>query len=101
MSSIVGPAVTRTVSPSRSPLAPRPGPGAPLDASTAMAASTIASGSASRPRPSHPQARYPDPGSTTCTPRARRISRFSRTAGWSNMFTFMAGATTTGARVAI
>src|SRR5512143_3978157 len=90
MSSTVGPAVTSTVSPSRSWRRAR----------TAIAASTISSGSARRPLPSHPQARYPLPGSTTKTPWARRVARFSWTAGCSYMLTFMAGATSTGAFVA-
>src|SRR5262245_25637083 len=91
MSSTVGPAVTRTFWPSRSR----------RRSSIAMAAATISAGSAKRPFPSHPHARYPDPGSTKRTPRRRSVSMFSITAGCSNMLTFMAGATRTGARVAV
>ena len=89
-SSTVGPAVTSTVWPSRSRRRPR----------AARAASTIRSTSASRPLPSQPQASQPSPGSTTTCPRARSSRRFRSTAGCVNMFTFMAGASTTGARVA-
>src|SRR5712692_6031079 len=60
----------------------------------------MVSTAASRPAPVIPQARYPSSGSITCTPRARRICRFSCVAACSHMLTFIAGATTTGAVVA-
>ena len=50
--------------------------------------------------PTMPQARSPVPGSMTRTPRWRRISRFAWVAGCCHMFTFIAGATSTGAVVA-
>ena len=51
-----------------------------------------------RPAPTMPHARSPVPGSMTRTPRWRRISRLALVAGCSHMFTFIAGATSTGAR---
>src|SRR5437016_620303 len=74
-SSYVGPAVTST-------RRPRSGPSG---RSTDSAAATISSGSARRPLPIHPHARYPSPGSTNRTPRAARVSRFLRTASCWNM----------------
>ena len=64
------------------------------------AASTTSSGSARRPFPIQPHARYPSPGSTNRTPRPARIRRFSCTAGCASMFVFIAGASSTGALVA-
>ena len=53
-----------------------------------------------RPAPSQPQASAPASGPTKATPRARSVARFACVAGCSHMFTFIAGATSTGARVA-
>ena len=58
------------------------------------------SGSARRPAPTSPPASRPDSGSTTMTPRRRRVARFSCTAGCSHISVCMAGQTSTGARVA-
>ena len=58
------------------------------------------SGSASRPAPTSPPASRPDSGSTTCTPRRRSVARFSCTAACSHISVCIAGATSTGARVA-
>ena len=88
MSSTVGPAVTSTVSPARSRRRARrahrrlhdrrrPRPAGPCPASRTPGS----------PRPARRRPR----------PRARRMARFSSTAGCSNMLTFMAGATSTGA----
>src|SRR5271157_4316521 len=52
-----------TVSPARSCATPR----------RSSVAATICSGSASRPAPTMPHARYPLPGSMTCTPRISRV----------------------------
>jgi hypothetical protein len=60
-------------------------------------ASTMVSGSGSRPSPTAPQASSPAPGSITEKPRARRRSRFSCTTGLFHISTFMAGQTSTGA----
>ena len=51
-----------------------------------------------RPAPTMPQASSPVPGSMTRTPRWRRISILACVAGWFHIFTFIAGATSTGAR---
>ena len=69
-------------------------------ANISATATAIAAGSASLPPPTIPQARYPLPGSITFTPRARSVSTFARVAGCSHIFTFIAGATITGAVVA-
>ncbi len=69
--------------------------------SIASAATTISSGSARRPLPIQPHARYPSPGSTKRTPRDASVSRFARTAACSNICVFIAGASNTGARVAV
>ena len=53
-----------------------------------------------RPLPVMPQARGPFSGGTTLTPRPSRISMLARVAGCSHIFTFIAGATITGAWVA-
>ncbi len=68
--------------------------------SASRTASMIASNPASRPAPVMPQAKYPSSGAITRTPRSRKICTFSRVAACSHIFTFMAGATTTGAVVA-
>ena len=60
----------------------------------------MSSGSASRPLPIQPHARYPAPGSTKRTPRAASVARLACTAGCSSMLVFIAGAISTGARVA-
>jgi len=87
-SSQVGPAVTSNVLAGQNPAAP------PQLRRTAFKISSCA---ASRPGPVIPQARYPRPGSTTRTPRFRSIARFSWVAGCCHIFTFIAGASTTGA----
>src|SRR5262245_14297240 len=61
----------------------------------------MTSGSASRPFPIHPQARYPSPGSTNLTPRAASTSILRRTASCANISEFIAGARSTAARVAV
>ena len=53
-------------------------PAGPLRRATTS--ETMASGSAIRPKPTFPDASGPRSGPTTCTPRARKRSRFSRTA---------------------
>ena len=52
------------------------------------------------PLPVMPQARYPLPGGTMRTLRLASVSRLACVAGCCHMFTFMAGATMTGAVVA-
>ena len=84
--SSVGPAVTSTVSPSRSR----------GRFSSARTAAAIRSGSARRPGPTMPQARAPSSGSTMVCPRPRKVSRLRRVAGWFHMLVFIAGASTTG-----
>ena len=59
---------------------------------------TIAPARPAAPLPTSPPARRPVLGVETCTPRRRRTSRFSRTAGCSHISVCMAGQTTTGAR---
>src|SRR6185436_19030117 len=81
----VGPAVTTTVRPVR-------GPGR----AASSTAAAISSGSAILPRPTSPEASGPSTGPTIRTPRRRRVSTFSRTAGWSHIVECMAGAATTG-----
>ena len=97
----MGPAVTRTRFPFRGP-SERPSEEPTLrDAfTTSSTVCTMASGSASRPLPTHPHARYPLPGSTNRVPRAASVARLSRTAWCSHITVFMAGAITRGARVA-
>ena len=68
--------------------------------SVASTAATISSGSAKRPAPTMPHARYPLPGSTMRTPRLRRTLRFSCVAGCFSISTFIVGAMITGADVA-
>ena len=86
----VPPAVTSTRTPAKSPVA----------TSTFAAAATMASGAARRPSPASPPARRPLSGPTTWTPRRRRVAMLSCTAGCSHISVCMAGATSTGARVA-
>src|SRR5579883_1029285 len=52
------------------------------------------------PLPIMPQARYPLSGETMRTPRPSSSARFACVAGWFHIFTFIAGATITGAVVA-
>ena len=52
------------------------------------------------PTPSQPHASSPVSGPITCAPRSRSSARFACVAGWLHMFTFIAGATSSGARVA-
>ncbi len=66
----------------------------------ASTVSTIRAGSASRPDPESPPARWPSSGGTTVTPRAASTARLSWTAGCSHISVCMAGHTTTGAAVA-
>jgi len=89
MGSLVPAAVTSTRSPTRL--------GRPRRSSTAA---LIAGGSAMRPSPSWPHASGPLSGPTKRTPRSRRMATLARVAACLHMFTFMAGATRTGARVA-
>ena len=56
--------------------------------------------SARRPSPASPPASRPVSGPTTWTPRRRSVARLSCTAGCSHISVCMAGATSTGARVA-
>ncbi len=56
--------------------------------------------SANRPVPTWPLARWPVSGSTTVTPRCRRVATFSRTTCFDHIASFMAGAITTGHRAA-
>ena len=84
--SLVGPAVTSTVSPARSL----------LSLSRMPAASAMSSGSLMRPSSSSPQARKPLPGPTKWTPRCLRILTFSCVAGFFHIALFMAGAISTG-----
>ncbi len=85
----VPPAFTTTRSPAR------------LRGPSRRSASAASSrGSTMRPSPCQPQASSPASGPSRRTPRARSRSTFSRVAGWFHMWTFMAGATSTGARVA-
>ena len=85
----VPPAVTST----RSPSIDR---GAPLG-TTASTAPSRSAGSRSRPTPHSPlEPSAPTSGSSTVTPRARRVARLARVAGCSYMALFIAGATSTG-----
>ncbi len=85
----VPPAVTTTCVPCSAP-----------PPSTSSTSARIRSGEASRPLPESPPARRPSSGSTTCTPRRRRVSMLSTTAGCSHISVCIAGQTITGARVA-
>ena len=89
MGSRVPPEVTSTNRPARS-----------LGVSTASTAATISAGSAMRPAPTSPPASGPSTGPTTVTPRSASTATFSPTDGCSHISVCMAGATTTGARVA-
>ena len=53
-----------------------------------------------RPDPTQPQASSPVPGPTVCAPRSTSVWRFFCVAGWFHMLTFIAGATSNGARQA-
>ena len=68
--------------------------------SAVTTASTISAGSARRPAPSQPHASEPDAGPTMRTPRSASVRTFACVATCSHMLTFIAGATTSGARVA-
>ena len=97
MGSRVPPAVTSTLSPARSPVAPD----GPVPARTAAAAATIVGGigqAAGADVAAGQAARLS--GSTTCTPLDRRTARLSCTAACSHISVCIAGATSTGARVA-
>src|SRR5438477_465220 len=83
MSSYVGPAVTTTR---------RPRSTESRGVRTRSAAATMSSGSARRPLPIQPQARYPSPGSTKRVPRAASVCRFRCTASCPSMFVFIEGA---------
>src|SRR6266566_1472310 len=68
-------------------------------AATASASDFIsAAAPARRPVPTCPLARCPDSGSTTAKPLALSAARFSCTADFDHMASFIAGATTTGPR---
>jgi len=85
----VPPAVTTTTSP------------ASVGAASARSTSSaIWAGSLMRPSPSQPQASQPLSGPTKRTPRSRKMAAFACVAAWRHMFTFIEGATSTGARVA-
>ena len=88
----VGPAVTsrRFPSKSRSPPVSR----------TARTARATVSGSGNLPAPTLPHASSPSAGSTTKTPRSRKVAMFACVAGFSHICVFMAGTTTSGASVA-
>jgi len=88
--SCVGPAVTTTRRPASPPAAP----------SVWRSAPTIASVSASRPRPSCPLARRPSSGPTNRTPRSVRIATSARVAACSHIWPSIAGARRRGAVVA-
>ena len=92
----VGPAVTTTRRPASELAVPRPArPARP------SAAATISAGSTRRPAPIQPQASSPRSGPTVRTrPVPSRRRRLSCTSGCSHMLTFIAGASSTGARLA-
>ena len=85
----VPPAVTSTVRPAKS-----------CGVSAASTAATMSAGSAMRPDPTSPPASGPSTGPTIRTPRAASTATLSWTDGCSHISVCMAGATTTGARVA-
>ena len=80
--SSVGPAVTRILIPSKS-----------CGVSSILACSRISTGSGRRPFPSVRQANCPSPGAMTLIPLSRNRFRFSCTAGFWNICTFMEGQT--------
>ena len=77
-----------------------PASGRAAGASSAAMASNISAGSARRPGPLSGSAMAPIPGPTTRTPRDRSAAMLARVAGCSHIAGFIAGATSTGARVA-
>ena len=87
--SLVGPAVTRTSTPSSAP--PR---------NRAATRAAISSGSSIRPGPISPHAWSPSPGPSISTPRSSSASTFARVALACHICWFIAGATTRGAVVA-
>ena len=89
----VGPEVTSTLAPER----------VPQGCTARPTASTMADGSAIRPGPlPSPAARRPVAGPTRwCPGAASRRARFARVLGWANILSFMAGANTTGASLAV
>ena len=91
MGSWVPPALTTMVRPVRSPVRPRV---AEMWPSRSM-------GSTRRPMPTRPDARRPGAGPAMATPRWRSFSRFSCVAGWAYISASMAGATSSGAEVAM
>ena len=92
MGSRVGPAVTTTRRPVRSP-----------GASSRAAAAAISAGSMRRPAPTQPHASAPRSGPTVekrPPPSPSRRARLAWVSGFSHMFTFIAGASSTGPRPA-
>ena len=71
-----------------------------LPESKSIAACAMTCTSSSLPAPLSPQARWPVAGATMRTPREASTERLCCVAGFSHMPVFMAGATSTGARVA-
>lgn len=88
-SSKVGPALTSTRRPASSG-----------GAAGAASAATISTGSAMRPAPSSPQAWLPVPGPTSVAPRDTSVATLVRVAGCAHIAWFIAGASTSGARLA-
>ena len=86
----VGPAVTMSRSPARSRTV----------TSARCSASTMSSISGKRPLPRRPDASAPVSGSSTVTPRPRRVATLAATAGCSHMPPSIAGTIRTGARAA-
>jgi len=62
----------------------------------AIVSSTISSGSSMRPGPVSPQAWSPQAGPMTLTPSLRKTAMLRRVAGFSHIWRFMAGATSSG-----
>ena len=97
----VPPADTRTDSPTRSPPPERDRPRWRRRARASTAA-TMSAGSASRPCRCHPRRGGPHSGSTTCTPRDRRVDDVvDAPRGAPTSRCAWPGQTTTGARVAM
>ena len=114
----VGPAVTRMCLPFSATKSVRPEPvegpscfapagdkGSPSTSSGrtergAPICFNISTGSGSLPGPYSPHAIGPSSGSSTITPRARRVATLAWVASWSHMRTFIAGTATTGLSVA-
>ena len=91
IASCVPPALTTIRRPARSPFRPK----------AAAIWPTSSAGSNSRPIPVSPDASRPGAGPASNTPRCRKLARFSCVAGWSYILASIAGATSSGASVAI